>query len=341
VDRVAAYLDGLDADIIHLAEVHDCATLEQLLARMQLGDEYSAHLVPGLDTATGQNVALLTRIDPTEPLWRVNARTAYPLAGGRCGFHDTGENRSVITSKHLFARFTLRAGYGTDSADLADPPVEVRVLLVGAHLLAHPTDPLRCVKREAQAQNLIGEIRAQLHADEHLVVLGDLNDYDADLRDAAGSLPTSRVLSSLRELRLLGERADASSTQRTVLHREQEHTLEQQARDAPTTPTYLQNVFAVAQERAALGPLLPQDTYSAWWDKNKNNVDDGREEHTSIDHILLSGGLVNATVLVEYEHQLYTQGTSDLNSDHWPLLVELDLRAVSPVDNSGIIPQPV
>jgi len=333
ISRVANYLDQLDADLIHLAEVHDCATIELLLSQMNLGPEYSAYLVPGMDTATGQNVALLSRVDPVSAPWRVNTRTAYPLEQSSCGYErptaastttttttataTAATSRTSFTTgttKHLFARFEL------SRASEQLPPV--RLLLLGLHLLAHPTDPERCAKREAQAQNLVAELRAQLREDEHLVILGDFNDFDETLEDAAGSQPISRVLFSLRELWL--SEPSAAATPPAENHRTAE-----QRQALPL----LQNVFSVGQHRPFPGPplvgtLAPRDTYSAWWDKNGNQVDDGREEHTSIDHILLSNALVDATLLAQYEHAFFEQGDSKLDSDHWPLLVELNLTAI-------------
>jgi len=81
-----------------------------------------------------------------------------------------------------------------------------------AHLLAFPTDPARCSQREAQAMVLENAIALELAnepsqpgAKVHLIVLGDMNDYDGQLDDAASDVPVSRVLEILRQVTIDGE----------------------------------------------------------------------------------------------------------------------------------------
>ena len=73
------------------------------------------------------------------------------------------------------------------------------LIMAGLHLLAHPDDQAVCVKREAQASVVRDFVRAQF-ADKplqpsptarHVIMLGDLNDYDGVMEDAAWDEPIS------------------------------------------------------------------------------------------------------------------------------------------------------
>ena len=95
-----------------------------------LGQEmmYQPYMAQGSDTATGQNMGLLTRIDPVQALRTTNSREAYPvqvrssmlfmcihppivtcmvgeLQGSTCGSHETGYSGC---SKHFGALFRIQ-----------------------------------------------------------------------------------------------------------------------------------------------------------------------------------------------------------------------------------------
>ena len=174
LERVADVLREVSADIVHLSEVEDLATLERL--RVALGDpSYRAYLVEGRDHFTRQNVALLTRIDPVQPLLRSELFMSRPREGLRQG-----------VSKHYVATFDFGV---------------FRLVLIGAHLLAFPEDPKRGARRELQAE-LLRQLAVEhgTRAGALTCVLGDLNDYDGSLLDAGRHDPQTRVLETLREV---------------------------------------------------------------------------------------------------------------------------------------------
>ena len=57
----------------------DCRVLQLLTNELGEHHGYEPYMVKGTDTATGQNVALLSRIDPDIPLERTEARVSYPM----------------------------------------------------------------------------------------------------------------------------------------------------------------------------------------------------------------------------------------------------------------------
>ena len=105
----------------------DCHIMRRL--NSVLGQEmmYQPYMAQGSDTATGQNMGLLTRIDPVQALRTTNSREAYPvqvrssmlfmcihppivtcmvgeLQGSTCGSHETGDSGC---SKHFGALFRI------------------------------------------------------------------------------------------------------------------------------------------------------------------------------------------------------------------------------------------
>ena len=111
----------------------------------------------GTDTATGQNVALLTRVDPSRPLARSDERVQYPVPGSSCGLRAPKGRKlgakvdSSGVSKHFLARFVLQnpSCNRSSSSSCASPALDIS--LIAAHLVPKPVDPRACAQREAQA----------------------------------------------------------------------------------------------------------------------------------------------------------------------------------------------
>jgi len=182
--NVSVAVSQLNADILALQEVYDCNMLLRLIEKLdKLGATgYKGYLVQGTDTATQQNVALITRVDPISNLVRTANRVAYPLVGNTCG--STSANGTSAVSKHFVARFNISG---------------VVYSFFNHHFLAYPTTPDRCVQREAQASVMRGLINSAISEKDGIVVFGDYNDYSDKVPDSANDIPTSRVMGILRE----------------------------------------------------------------------------------------------------------------------------------------------
>jgi endonuclease/exonuclease/phosphatase family metal-dependent hydrolase len=72
--------------------------------------------------------------------------------------------------------------------------------VIGLHLLAFPEDPERRAAREAQAEVVRRLAAGETREGRLVLILGDLNDYDGEVEDAAGNVPITRVLEILRRL---------------------------------------------------------------------------------------------------------------------------------------------
>jgi exonuclease III len=70
--------------------------------------------------------------------------------------------------------------------------------------------------------------------------------------------------------------------------------------------------------------VMKEERYTNWWDKN-DNCDSSDDELVLIDHILVSNGLYNKVKNVSIYHD-YLEQCGTLNSDHYPIIVDLDFN---------------
>ena len=263
MDWVVNVLDELDGDYINFCEIEGCDELNML--KSLTSNTYNPYLIKGTDSSTGQNVGVLTKIDPVTNLLRNEDRASYPIPGSTCGY--TGSSGTSGVSKHYYTTLNLN---------------KIPVAIVGAHLLAYPTDPSRCVSREAQAL-VLQETIAQLSAESYeIIVLGDFNDYDGAVPDINSHKPISQVLEILK------------------------------GNAGPYKSKY--NLKPVSSF------IAQSDRYTEWWDENANCKED-KSDLSMIDHILVSPGLYEKISNV-FAYHGYTQYCNTYNSDHWPVVVD-------------------
>jgi endonuclease/exonuclease/phosphatase family metal-dependent hydrolase len=170
---VAMVIRNADADIINMVEIENLDALNILNTKFLVGMNYKAYLVNGTDSQTGQDVGLLTRLDPEGA-----SIIRYP---------DKGTSGAVTkaVSKNYYAKFTIDGQ---------------KIALIGLHFLAGPNRTDRMVERQAQA-NAITNLARQLVTDGNaLIVCGDFNDYDGQTLDHISSQPITTVLSEIKEL---------------------------------------------------------------------------------------------------------------------------------------------
>lgn len=173
--KIAEVIRKNNADIINLVEVENLAALTLFNNEFLMGMGYKPYLVDGKDTFTGQDVALLTRIDPEDN------KTFFD------GREGTSANVSKSVSKNYVAR--IRVG-------------NYKLAFIGLHFLAIPTDERRRLDRQAQADAIKQIALEQLAAGYSLIVWGDFNDYDVEdiSRDVNDHQPITSVLANIRLL---------------------------------------------------------------------------------------------------------------------------------------------
>jgi endonuclease/exonuclease/phosphatase family metal-dependent hydrolase len=178
---VAETIKTLNPDIVNLCEVEGCDELNQLI--LELNDEtYLPYLKKGNDTGTGQNVGMISRIDPSTNLYRSEMKMNYPIENSKCGYFPSSP-QSTGVSKHYISEFVL----GT-----------THIAFISAHLIAIPTEPSRCSQREAQASILQSIIYGYIQKHYEIIMIGDFNDYDGETLDVNNNTPLSSVLQILK-----------------------------------------------------------------------------------------------------------------------------------------------
>lgn len=175
MQKIAEIIIRSNPDVVNMVEVENLAALNTLNNKFLQGRGYKAYLVDGKDNFTGQDVGLLTRIDPENNQIRRDDRK------GQSG------NVSKSVSKNYIAR--IQAG-------------DTKLAFIGLHFLAQPNREDRRLDRQAQADAVRMIAVEELTAGFAPVVLGDFNDFDgeADVLDLQGSLPISRVLQNIRSM---------------------------------------------------------------------------------------------------------------------------------------------
>jgi len=263
---VSNVLATLQPDIINFCEIEGCDELNML--KDQLGSSYNSYLKKGTDTSTGQNVGILTKIDPFVSLYRSEEKIAYPISGTKCG--STTSSGTTGVSKHYITEFKIAS---------------MNVAMIGAHLLAIPTDPSRCVQREGQAQVLQNIVSSYIQKGYEIILLGDMNDYDAEVLDLNSDKPTSRVLDILKGL------------------------------DGQHKGTYSLTNIAISIQQA--------ERYSDWWDSDNNCNTSSQKDLSMIDHILVTSN-INKKITKAYVYHGYKEYCGKWDSDHWPVVIDIN-----------------
>lgn len=259
---ISNIINKFNPDIVNLCEVEGCDELEKLIKNTS--DDYNPYLIQGTDTSTGQNVGMLTKVDPVDNLYRSDDTYKYPIENSKCNYNGTG---SVGVSKHYVSLFNWN---------------NIDVAFISLHLLAYPTDPERCSKREAQAKIIENLISEYVEKQYEIFVIGDFNDYDNDIMDLNNDKPISQVLDIIK-----GKHNDIYNLTNIV--------------------------YKVPQKYR----------FTNWWDKN-NDCNSTMDEFVLIDHILVSEILLSKIKDVNI-YQEYDEYCDRLNSDHYPIIIDIEL----------------
>lgn len=266
MDYVSKVVKQLNPDIINFCEVEGCDELNILKDKLD-DNTYTPYLKKGTDTSTGQNVGMLTRVDPLVNLYRTELKYNYPIPDSKCGY--TGSTGSSGVTKHYITEFQFN-GYN--------------VAFIAAHLLAIPTDPARCAQREAQASVLQNVIFEYVNKDYEVIMIGDFNDYDAEVLDMNSNNPTSRVLDILK-----GYQGDLSG---------------------------LYELHNVAEK------ITQNERYSDWWDSDNNCNTASQQDYSMIDHVLVTD-FIRKNIFNVYIYHGYDEYCGKYNSDHYPIVIDL------------------
>lgn len=105
LSTIAGVIADLKPDLLNLCEVESCDELTLLTQDSQLKDiPYKPYMIHGTDDSTGQDVGMLTLVDPLQDLYRTEVRVTYPIAGTTCTSSYTG---SYGVSKHYITTLSV------------------------------------------------------------------------------------------------------------------------------------------------------------------------------------------------------------------------------------------
>lgn len=262
---VVETIKTLNPDIVNICEVEGCDELNML--KEQLDNSYNPYLKKGTDTSTGQNVGMLTRIDPIVSLYRSEEKISYPISGTKCG--TTTANGTSGVSKHYITEFKIG---------------KMNIAMIGAHLLAIPTEPSRCVQREAQAQVLQNVVSSYVKNGYEIILIGDMNDYDTEVLDINSNIPSSRTLDIMKGI------------------------------DGQQQGTYILTNIAAK---------IPQsERYTDWWDSDNNCDTSSQKDLSMIDHILVTPN-IDKKITKAFVYHEYNEYCGKWVSDHWPIVIDI------------------
>lgn len=265
MDYVTQVVSDLQPDLINFCEVEGCDELNIL--KDKLDGSYMSYLKKGTDSATGQNVGFLSRIDPVISVYRTDMRYNYPISGSKCGY--TGTTTSTGVSKHYISEFEFGG---------------MQVAIIAAHLIAIPTESSRCAQREGQASILQEVIMGYVKEDYEVIMMGDFNDYDAEVLDINNDKPKSQVLDILK-----GITGD----------------------------------YAGKYELHSVAETITQDQrYSDWYNSDSNCNTDSFRDFSMIDHILVTDS-IRKNIFNTFIYHGYGEYCGKYDSDHFPVVIDL------------------
>ena len=156
---VAGVIRRIDADVIGLVEVGNAQDVRELYRYVQARGEMYPHLAIGqsTDTATGQNVAVMSRLPIVRSLAALPGRESYDRE-----LDDPDSEDDTGVSKGMWVQ--IEAG---------GAPVYIYVLHLSSERGGHEKD----AQRIAQASIVRRNYLRQLVTGQHVVVMGDLNDH--------------------------------------------------------------------------------------------------------------------------------------------------------------------
>jgi endonuclease/exonuclease/phosphatase family metal-dependent hydrolase len=200
-------------------------------------------------------------------------------------------------SKHYVAQLELAGG--------------IKVALIGAHLLARPQERGdRCARREAQAAVLRAIAVDRIASGSEVVILGDFNDFDREVPDSSNNLPVSAVLQLLKTGRMTPS--------------------------AHSTPPAGTSTLCASAQLVNMCAMVGYSRYSTWSDNNHDCIITGGQEMSLLDHVLITEGLSKAVTATSIPKsygpvrggQQMCKDDVDYVSDHWPVVVDIDLHRI-------------
>ena len=176
---ISNIINNINPDILNICEVQGETELNQLNEKTK--KNYNIYWVNGTDYQTRQTNALLSLYKPNKIPERITQTNFYPIQNSNCGY--TGKIQETDIPKNFITQYSL---------------FNNTITIISLHLPSIPLDSTRCAMRESQAQIIQNIIYEKIKKNHHIMIVGDLNDFDNKILDVNNNIPTSKVMDILK-----------------------------------------------------------------------------------------------------------------------------------------------
>jgi exonuclease III len=194
IREIGEWIADVNSDVLNIVELEDCQVLQRVRNHMSRKQKKAfismAYATSSFDTATRQTVGLISKVpfftpDGSPGITQSYDRASFPADDSTCQYNVQSKKKTSGVSKHWYGIMNVKEPIG-------------EILVIGAHLKARPNQPKSCSKREAQSK-VLAKIVQQHGNNRHVILMGDLNDFDNDVKDVSSSKPRSNVLKTLKK----------------------------------------------------------------------------------------------------------------------------------------------
>lgn len=175
--KISKIIKDLNPDIINLCEINSSEILNKLVNSLN-DNSYNYYLSKSEPNDIDQSLGIITRIQPLQ-VYRTDISQRFPIDKSTCNGSISGK---LNLQKHIISNFFIN---------------NMNIIIIGVHLKAYPDNSNRCSIREAQAM-IIQKLILEYYNNYEIIVMGDLNDFDADVLDDINNIPTSKVLDIIK-----------------------------------------------------------------------------------------------------------------------------------------------
>ncbi len=171
--QISKIIKEVNPDILNLCEINTNLILNQITNSLN-DDSYNYYFSQSEPKSHHQSVGIITRLKPLN-LYRTSHEENYPIPESKCNYKEASKTNLL---KHYISKFYING---------------MNVIIIGIHLKAFPNLPESCSKREAEAL-IIQKIILKYYKNHEIIVIGDFNDFDNEIKDYKNNKANSNVL---------------------------------------------------------------------------------------------------------------------------------------------------
>ena len=348
IDEVSNVISQYNPDIINLCEVEGVTEMTSLIEAIQVNQEaqpkkYTPYFIQGTDTSTGQNVGLISTIEPTTELARNENTTSYPITNSYCNATTTG---STGVSKHYITTISIPTTTETTTETTA------RRTSVSK---PDTSTYLRLYDDDTKYKFLYYDDNDDDYDDDTTIVITDTIIIETPLLPSETPLPPSETPPPSEKISLISfhliaypmdpnrcakREAQAKIIEQSIIteiekgnevivmgdFNDYDNEINDANNDKPISQV-LDIIKSNQNDKYKLYNIakqIPQEErFTNWWDKNEN-CESTKDEFVLIDHVLVTSKLLPKISNVKIDHG-YDEYCNKLDSDHYPIIFDLTI----------------